>query len=114
MLQCLRLGAPRLVRGRCTGGTSLDSATLPVSKTQDTALAARCIGRVLVSDTLQPMRRWLPWILGAVALVAIVVVGLNQAPESTIPSQPKVSRISAQELHAKLDGAPPALAALYA
>ena len=85
-----------------------------MSKTQDTALAARCAGRVLVSDTLQRMRRWLPWIIGAVALVAIVVVGLNQAPESKTPSQPKVSKISAQELHAKLDGAPPALAALHA
>ena len=60
------------------------------------------------------MRRWLPWILGAVALVAIVIVGLNQAPESKTPSEPKVSKISAQELHAKLDGAPPALAALHA
>src|SRR3954451_17994245 len=60
------------------------------------------------------MRRWLPWILGAVALVAIVVVGLNQAPESKPPSEPKASRLSAQELHAKLDGAPPALAALHA
>ena len=60
------------------------------------------------------MRRWLPWIIGAIALAAIVVVGLNQAPESKTPSQPKVSKISAQELHAKLDGAPPALAALHA
>ena len=60
------------------------------------------------------MRRWLPWIIGAVALAAIVIVGLNQAPESKTPSEPKVSKISAQELHAKLDGAPPALAALHA
>src|SRR3954447_6379509 len=59
------------------------------------------------------MRRRLPWILGAIALVAIVVVGLNQAPESKTPSEPKVSKISAQELHAKLDGAPPALAAVH-
>ena len=109
-----RLGAPRLVRGRCTGGTSLDSATLPVSKTEDTALSAWCAGRMAGSDTLQRMRRWLPWILGGVALVAIVVVGLRQAPESKAPSEPKVSKISAQELHAKLDGAPPALAALHA
>ena len=66
-----------------------------------------------MSDTLQRMRRWLPWILGAVALAAIVIVGLNQAPESKTPSEPKVSKISAQELHAKLDGAPPVLAALH-
>jgi cytochrome c biogenesis protein CcmG/thiol:disulfide interchange protein DsbE len=85
-----------------------------VSKTQDTALAAWCAGRFVGSDTLVRMRRWLPWIIGAIALAAIVVVGLNQAPESKTPSQPKVSKISAQELHAKLDGAPPALAALHA
>ena len=59
------------------------------------------------------MRRWLPWILGLVALVVVLVVGLRQAPESKSPSQPKVSKISAQELHAKLDGAPPALAAVH-
>jgi cytochrome c biogenesis protein CcmG/thiol:disulfide interchange protein DsbE len=60
------------------------------------------------------MRRRLPWILGAIALVAIVVIGLRQSPDSKAPSQPKVSTISAQELHAKLDGAPPQLAALHA
>lgn len=65
------------------------------------------------SDTLHRMPRWLPWILGAIALAAIVAVGLSQAPESKTPSQPKVSTISSQELHAKLDGAPPALAALH-
>ena len=85
-----------------------------MSKTEDTALAAWCAGRFVGSDTLVRMRRWLPWIIGAVALAAIVIVGLNQAPESKTPSQPKVSKISAQELHAKLDGAPPALAALHA
>ena len=85
-----------------------------MSNTQDTALAAWCAERVVGSDTLQRMRRWLPWIIGAIALVAILVIGLNQAPESKSPSQPKVSTISAQELHAKLDGAPPALAALHA
>jgi cytochrome c biogenesis protein CcmG, thiol:disulfide interchange protein DsbE len=59
------------------------------------------------------MRRWLPWILGAVALAAIVVYGISQAPESKAPKQPTVSKISAAELHAKLDGAPPALASLH-
>jgi thiol-disulfide isomerase/thioredoxin len=59
------------------------------------------------------MRRRLPWILGAIALAAIVAVGLNQAPESKSPAQPTVSRITAAELHAKLDGAPPALAAVH-
>ena len=85
-----------------------------MSKTQDTALRGLCAWRVSVSDTLQRMRRWLPWILGAIAIAALVIVGLNQAPESKTPSGPKVSKISAQELHAKLDGAPPQLAALHA
>jgi len=66
-----------------------------------------------VSATLHEMRRRLPWILGTIALAAIVVVGLRQAPESKTPSQPKVSKITAAELHAKLDGAPPALAAVH-
>jgi cytochrome c biogenesis protein CcmG/thiol:disulfide interchange protein DsbE len=59
------------------------------------------------------MRRWLPRIVGAIALAAIVVIGLRQAPESKSPSQPTVSKISSEELHAKLDGAPPALAAVH-
>jgi cytochrome c biogenesis protein CcmG, thiol:disulfide interchange protein DsbE len=59
------------------------------------------------------MRRWLPWIVGAIALAAIVVIGLRQAPESETPNQPKVSKLTAAEVSAKLDGAPPALAALH-
>jgi cytochrome c biogenesis protein CcmG/thiol:disulfide interchange protein DsbE len=86
---------------------------LPVSKTQDTALAARCAGRLGGSDTLHEMRRRLPWIVGAIALAAIVIVGLRQAPKSDTPTQPKVSKISAAQVRAKLDGAPPALAALH-
>ena len=66
-----------------------------------------------MSDTLHEMRRLLPWMLGAIALAAIVAVGLSQAPESKTPGGPKVSKISAQELHAKLDGAPAALAAVH-
>ena len=57
-------------------------------------------------------RRW-PWILGAIVLVVVVVVGLRQAPESKTPKAPTTSKISAAELHAKLDGAPPALAAVH-
>jgi cytochrome c biogenesis protein CcmG/thiol:disulfide interchange protein DsbE len=68
---------------------------------------------VAASDTLHAMRRWLPWIVGAVALGAIVVIGIGQSQESKAPKQPTVSKITAQELHAKLDGAPPALAALH-
>ena len=59
------------------------------------------------------MRRWLPWLVGAVAVGAIVVVGLSQSQESKTPSQPKKQTISADELREKLDGAPPALAALH-
>src|SRR3954454_1505782 len=70
-------------------GTSLDSSTLPVSDTQDTALARWCAGCVLASDTLHAMRRWLLVIVVAVAaLVAVLVVGLNQASNSSGPSQP--------------------------
>jgi cytochrome c biogenesis protein CcmG/thiol:disulfide interchange protein DsbE len=59
------------------------------------------------------MRRLLLVILGLAALAAVVVVGLSQAPESKAPKQPTTQTISAEELHAKLDGAPPALAALH-
>jgi thiol-disulfide isomerase/thioredoxin len=59
------------------------------------------------------MRRRLPWIIGVIALAAIVAYGLRQAPESKGPKQPTTSKISAQELRTKLGGAPPALAALH-
>jgi cytochrome c biogenesis protein CcmG/thiol:disulfide interchange protein DsbE len=59
------------------------------------------------------MRRWLPWLVGAVVVGVIVAVGISQAPESKSPSQPKTSTISAKELRDKLGGAPPALAALH-
>jgi cytochrome c biogenesis protein CcmG, thiol:disulfide interchange protein DsbE len=59
------------------------------------------------------MRRWLPWVVGAVVVGVIVAVGLSQAPESKSPSQPKTQTISQEELRAKLGGAPPALAALH-
>src|SRR4051794_15924965 len=59
------------------------------------------------------MRRWAPWIIGTIALAAVVVYGLSRAPESKGPKQPTKSKISAQELRDKLGGAPPALAALH-
>jgi cytochrome c biogenesis protein CcmG/thiol:disulfide interchange protein DsbE len=59
------------------------------------------------------MRRLLLVILGLAALGAVVAIGLSQAPESKAPQQPTTQKISAQELHAKLDGAPPQLAALH-
>jgi thiol-disulfide isomerase/thioredoxin len=62
-------------------------------------------------------RRPLLWILaliaGAALLVVVLVVGLNQASESKAPNQPAESKISASELHAKLDGAPAPLAAVH-
>jgi cytochrome c biogenesis protein CcmG, thiol:disulfide interchange protein DsbE len=59
------------------------------------------------------MRRRLAWILGVIALAAVVAYGLNSAPESKGPKPPTKSKISAQELRDKLTGAPPPLAALH-
>jgi cytochrome c biogenesis protein CcmG/thiol:disulfide interchange protein DsbE len=59
------------------------------------------------------MRRRLAWILGVIALAAVVAYGLNSAPESKGPKAPTKSKISAQELRDKLTGAPPPLAALH-
>src|SRR5690242_16794247 len=60
------------------------------------------------------MRRWMVLIaVAAVALVVVLVVGLNQASKSSGPPKPKVSKITAAELHAKLDGAPAPLAAVH-
>jgi cytochrome c biogenesis protein CcmG, thiol:disulfide interchange protein DsbE len=53
------------------------------------------------------------WLLGLVALVAIVAVGLRQAREDSGPRQPTVSRIGVDEMRARLAGAPPRLAALH-
>jgi thiol-disulfide isomerase/thioredoxin len=60
------------------------------------------------------VRRWLlVTIIALGALVAVLVVGLKQADKSNGTSQPTVSKITPAELHAKLDGAPPALAAVH-
>jgi cytochrome c biogenesis protein CcmG, thiol:disulfide interchange protein DsbE len=59
------------------------------------------------------MRRRLAWILGVIALAAVVAYGLSSAPESKGPKAPTKSKISAQELRDKLTGAPPPLAALH-
>src|SRR5689334_19960518 len=60
------------------------------------------------------MRRWMVLVaVAAVALVVVLVVGLNQASKSSGPPKPTVSKISAAELHAKLDGAPAPLAAVH-
>ena len=59
------------------------------------------------------MRRRLPWILAAVALAAVVAIGLSQAPESSAPSAGKPQRLTAAQINARLKGSPPALAALH-
>jgi cytochrome c biogenesis protein CcmG/thiol:disulfide interchange protein DsbE len=59
------------------------------------------------------MRRRLAWILGVIALAAVVAYGLNSAPESKGPKAQTKSKISAQELRDKLTGAPAPLAALH-
>lgn len=53
------------------------------------------------------------WLVAAAAIVAVVVVGLRQAPETTSGREPAKRTVGAAELSAKLRGAPPALAALH-
>ena len=55
----------------------------------------------------------LPWVIAAAALVVIIAIGLDQARRATGPSETTISRIGAQQLHATLQGAPPALAAVH-
>jgi cytochrome c biogenesis protein CcmG/thiol:disulfide interchange protein DsbE len=59
------------------------------------------------------MGRRLLWIAAAVALVAVVVVGLLQSAETKAPKQRTESKLSASEVQAKLGGAPLPLAALH-
>jgi cytochrome c biogenesis protein CcmG, thiol:disulfide interchange protein DsbE len=59
------------------------------------------------------MRRGLLWLVAAAAVAVVVALGLRQAPESRAPAQPGASAPSAAEVRAKLDGAPPALAAVH-
>jgi thiol-disulfide isomerase/thioredoxin len=63
--------------------------------------------------TLSPMRRRIAVVLAAVALVAVVAVGLSQAPESSSPSTPERRALDPAAVRAKLAGAPPELAALH-
>jgi cytochrome c biogenesis protein CcmG, thiol:disulfide interchange protein DsbE len=63
--------------------------------------------------TLWPMRRRVVAILAAAALVAVVAVGLTQAPETSSPKQPEQRTLDAATVRAKLAGAPPQLAALH-
>jgi cytochrome c biogenesis protein CcmG, thiol:disulfide interchange protein DsbE len=59
------------------------------------------------------MRRRVVAVLAAVALVAVVVVGLSQAPETSSPSAPEERTLDPAAVRAKLAGAPPELAALH-
>jgi cytochrome c biogenesis protein CcmG, thiol:disulfide interchange protein DsbE len=59
------------------------------------------------------MRRRIAAVLAAVALVAVVVVGLSQAPETSSPSAPERRALDPAAVRAKLAGAPPELAALH-
>jgi cytochrome c biogenesis protein CcmG/thiol:disulfide interchange protein DsbE len=58
------------------------------------------------------MRRRLLWALGAVALAAVVVIGLSQT--GTDNSAPKASTLSAADARRDLAGAPAPLAGLHA
>lgn len=59
------------------------------------------------------MRRRAVWILAAVALVAVVVVGLSQSRESRGGKAPAPRRLTSAQIQQQLAGAPPALAALH-
>jgi cytochrome c biogenesis protein CcmG/thiol:disulfide interchange protein DsbE len=52
-------------------------------------------------------------VVGAIALVAVVVIGVRQAAKDA-PGPPKATSINAGEISRRLAGAPPALAALHA
>ncbi|MGZ6709034.1 MAG: TlpA family protein disulfide reductase [Solirubrobacteraceae bacterium] len=60
------------------------------------------------------MRRRLLVILAAVALVAVVAVGLAQAPESSTSHGPKAQRLTTAQIQRRLAGAPATLASLHA
>jgi thiol-disulfide isomerase/thioredoxin len=59
-------------------------------------------------------RRILVLLAAAVALTAVIVVGLRQAPESRTATGGEDHPLSADTVRSKLGGAPPALAALHA
>jgi cytochrome c biogenesis protein CcmG, thiol:disulfide interchange protein DsbE len=58
-------------------------------------------------------RRALLLLVGALALVAVVVVGLRQAPETKTPAPPSSSPLSRAQIEARLGGAPAPLAGLH-
>jgi cytochrome c biogenesis protein CcmG/thiol:disulfide interchange protein DsbE len=59
------------------------------------------------------MRRRAVIVLAAVALVAIVVIGLSQAEEGSTPPAPAERKLDQAAVRARLAGAPPELARLH-
>ena len=59
------------------------------------------------------MKRRAAWILAAVALVAVVIVGLSQSRESHGGKGATAQHLTRAEIQSRLAGAPPALAALH-
>jgi cytochrome c biogenesis protein CcmG, thiol:disulfide interchange protein DsbE len=52
-------------------------------------------------------------VVGAIALVAVVVLGLWQAADESAPPPKTTPALSARQIEKRLDGAPPKLAALH-
>ena len=52
-------------------------------------------------------------VVGAIALVAVVVLGLSQAADESAPPPKTAPALSAQQIQKRLGGAPPKLAALH-
>src|SRR5215213_9208901 len=60
-----------------------------------------------------PVRRRLLIAAAAIGLVAVVAIGLSQAPESSAPSTPERRTLDPAQVRARLAGAPPELARLH-
>ena len=82
---------------------------LASSDTQDTAPAR---AHVLVWHSYAVSAGRLALVLGGIALVAVLVLGISEAAkESKAP--PKATTLSREQIAQRLDGAPPPLAALH-
>lgn len=65
------------------------------------------------SATVWVVKRALPWIAGVLILTAVVVVGLTQAGGRDDGSAPPSAPFDLQAARERLEGSPPALAALH-
>jgi cytochrome c biogenesis protein CcmG, thiol:disulfide interchange protein DsbE len=83
---------------------------LPLSEIHDTA-PARARATLWHSSPVSAGR--LVLVVGAIALVAVVVLGLSQAADESAPPPKGAPALSAQQIQKRLDGAPPKLAALH-